>query len=153
MNMKSEIELEFKIGHYNGTMAMQIFVDDCKVFDCAEFESEQSIFKCKVDWPAVMKIVVNNKNSSCDTEIDSHGNILRDKYIELKKVTVDRCPASLQFMKTVMLNTENNESLNKLYWGFNGTVILNFDQADSLSWHLSNQQNTDDSYVIIETRI
>jgi hypothetical protein len=148
MNTKSSIELEFKIGHCNGTMSMQIFVDDAKVADYSAFEQEQLIFKQIIDWPAVIKIVISNKNLSCDTEVDASGRILRDKYIELKKVTVDNLDSSMQFMKTVTLNTDNNESLNTLYWGFNGTVSLKFDQADSFAWHLTHQQHTDDIYII-----
>jgi hypothetical protein len=149
MNNQSEIELEFAIGHCNGTMSMEIFVNDLLATSYASFDCDHVTFKHTVPWPCTIKITVSGKDLSRDTRIDDAGNILADKYIELKKVTVDRCEAGLQFMQSIQLVT-NDTVLNKVYWGFNGCVYLNLDHSDSFMWHMISRTSTDKNYIIVD---
>jgi hypothetical protein len=91
MNNQSEIELEFAIGHCNGTMAMEIFVNDSLATSYTSFDCDHAKFKHTVEWPCTIKIIGSGKDLSRDTQIHKDGNIIADKFIELKKVTVDRC--------------------------------------------------------------
>jgi hypothetical protein len=146
MNNQSEIELEFKIGHCNGTMNMQIFVDDMPTADYQGFKTDSLVVKQAVNWPAIMKIVVSNKNLSCDTKVDNNGTILEDKFIELTKIIVDRVDASTNYIKSIVLDT-GEDKINSNYWGFNGTVNLCFDQSDSFTWHLQQRVEHDETYI------
>jgi len=131
---------------------MQIFVNDTLVVNHASFDTNHFVFEKLVSWPSQIKIVVSNKNLSCDTQVDEQGKIVADKYIELKKVLVDRVESSIAYLNSPILDTGDNK-INSCYWGFNGVVNLNFDQTDSFIWHLNQRSNPDKSYVVINTRI
>jgi hypothetical protein len=148
----STIELHFRIGSYNGTMQMTIFVNDILVQDYKQFDSEYVVFSHDIPWPCNIKILLAGKNLSCDTNVNSDGKIVGDKFVELKKIIVDRCEATMSYMKSIHLDT-NDQLINTLYWGFNGTATLNFDQDDSFTWHLSQRKVTDKTYVIEQTKM
>jgi len=148
----TEIELYFKIGNYNGTMRMTIFINDVLIEDYKKFDSEHVVFKHNIPWPSTMKILLTGKNLSCDTKVDPDGKILADKFIELKKILVDRCEATVQYTKSIHLNTKD-QSINSVYWGFNGSVTLIFDQDDSFIWHMLQRKDQEQTYVINQTKI
>jgi hypothetical protein len=142
----SEIELAFKIGHCNGTMSMQVFVDDVKMSNFDTFNSDSIIVKHQFNWPATIKIVTSNKDLSCDTLVDNNGNIVADKFIQLTKILVDRVDPGMPFLNSLILDTGENK-INSLYWGFNGIVNLIFDESDSFLWHLKQKITHDNIYV------
>jgi hypothetical protein len=146
--MQSTVELEFDVGRCNGTMQVQIYADQTMLANIKSFDQNTATLTYEIPWPCVVRIVLSNKFSR-DTKVDQHGNIVEDKYIELKKLSVDRCEASMQFMKSISLTTQD-QVLNKLYWGFNGTVTLNFDQSDSFLWHLASRTQVEKNYILID---
>jgi uncharacterized pyridoxamine 5'-phosphate oxidase family protein len=137
MPTQSELELKFKIGHNNGTMDMQIFVNDQLKCSYIQSDNDHVTFKQLVDWPSVVKIVLTNKNNLHDTSVDNHGKVIADKYIELKEIVVDRMPANQTVINSICLNTTDS-IINSCYWGFNGVVYIQLDQHDSFEWHLKN---------------
>lgn len=139
----TRLELEFKIGHCNGTMRMQMFIDDTQIADYFDIESDSLKFEHRFVWPATLRIVVSNKNLSSDTQINEDGKIIADKFIELKKISIDGIDANIDFMQRIMLNT-SEEKIKAQYWGFNGTVEIAFDQADSFAWHLKQRAKHND---------
>jgi hypothetical protein len=153
MPTKSELELKFKIGHNNGSMHMQIFINDQLKGDYNQFNSDHATFKQMIDWPSVVKIVLTNKNNLYDTKVDSYGKVIADKYIELKEIIVDRIPATQSVIADIRLITIDNV-INSSYWGFNGTVCINLDHSDSFEWHLKNlAQDSGTAYTITYDRV
>jgi hypothetical protein len=152
MRAMSKIELHFRIGSYNGTMQMTIFVNDVLVQDYKEFDSEYVKFSHDIPWPCKIKILLSGKNLLCDTNVNSDGKIVADKFVELKKIIVDRCEVAAPYMKSIQLDTDD-QSINTLYWGFNGIVALNFEQDDSFTWHLLQRKIADNIYVIEQTKM
>jgi hypothetical protein len=137
MPPKSELKLKFKIGHCNGSMSMKIFINDQLTGDYSQFDDDYITVKQMIDWPCVVKIVITNKNNLYDTQVDSHGKVIADKYIELKEIMIDRMLATQSVINAICLNTID-DIINSLYWGFNGTVYIKLDQPDSFEWHLKN---------------
>jgi len=144
----TKLELEFKIGHCNGTMRMQMFIDDILIADYVNIASDSLRVEHQFMWPATLKLVLSDKNLSSDTKINNDGKIVEDKFIELKKISVDGVDANIEFMQRIVLNT-NKEKIKAYYWGFNGTVEIAFDQIDSFAWHLKQRakQNDVDIYM------
>ena len=151
INNQSELELQFCIGHYNGTMRMQIFFDNIQVFDFADIKTESLTVKHRMTLPCCMKILLSDKDLTVDTKIDSDGKIIADKFIKLEKILVDRIDPGIEYMKSIALDTGENK-LNVLYWGFNGTVELAFDATNSFIWHLSQKIHKDKDYLIIKDK-
>jgi hypothetical protein len=144
----TKLGLEFKIGHCNGTMRMQMFIDDIQIADYFDIESDLLEVEHQFMWPATLKLVLSDKNLSSDTKIDNDGKIVADKFIELTKIYIDGVDANIEFMQRIVLNT-NEEKIKTCYWGFNGTVEIAFDLIDSFAWHLRQRakQNEVDMYV------
>ena len=134
-------------------MHMQIFINDQLKGDYNQFDGDHATFKQMIDWPSVVKIVLTNKNNLCDTEVDSHGKVIADKYIELKEIIVDRIPVNQSVISAIRLTTTDTV-INSSYWGFNGTVCINLDQTDSFEWHLRNlTQALGTDYTITYDRV
>jgi predicted HNH restriction endonuclease len=148
----SDLEMEFNIGRYNGSMRMQILVNDNPVAEYFNIESDNLVFKHQIPWPCNLKILISDKNLSIDTQVDDQGNITADKFIQLKKILVDRMNATEEFIRSTILDTGENK-IKSYYWGFNGTVNIDFDHADSLAWHLKQRISSEETYVVTGAKI
>jgi hypothetical protein len=148
---QSDLELEFNIGHCNGTMSMEIFANDTLVSSYSLFDTDRFVFKHCIDWPTTLKIVLSNKNLLHDTTVNSDGKIIADKYIQLIRIVVDRIEASVEHMNSIVLNTDDNK-ITATYWGFNGYVELNLTQENSFMWHLAQRIDHSASYIVHGTK-
>ena len=133
---QSDLDLEFKIGHCNSTMSMEILVDDTPMASYPSFDTNRFVLKHRINWPSTLKIVLSNKNLLHDTMVDADGKIIADKYIQLTRVVVDRIETTVEYINSVVLNTDDNK-ITTTYWGFNGFVELDFTQENSFMWHLA----------------
>lgn len=151
VNKSSQIEFEFRIGHCNGSMDLQILVNEIQVQNFSQIESEFLTFRQIIEWPSTMTIVVDGKNLLTDTVVDQDGKIFKDKFIELTAMKVDKIDLGFDLSKIIVLDTGHTK-INSLYWGFNGKVRLCFDQRDSFLWHLCHKTKHEEAYVIRQTR-
>lgn len=145
MTEKSEILLEFAIGSYNGTMRLEIFVDDNLIEVHDHFLSDRFSTNLKMSLPGTLRLVLSNKNE-LDTEVDNTGKITADKFVQLTRVLVDRVEPAIDFYQSLVLHTKTQE-IRSNYWGFNGYVELKFDQNDSFVWHLQQRQRQQKTYI------
>jgi hypothetical protein len=151
---QSNLELQFNVGRCNGSMNMQIFVNDKLAQQYDNIESNTISFKQTIEWPAVVRIQLSNKDNSCDTKVDENGKVVEDKYIQLTKIVLDRLMVNERFMNTLGLVTADGTKINTCYWGFNGHALLTLDQADSFAWHLNNQAaNNENFYVVVQDKL
>jgi hypothetical protein len=134
--MPTQITFKFIIGRYNGTMGMAIFSNGREVLHQEYFDDNSFEFTTEFSWPGTVVIKLFNKQFK-DTEIDSQGNILNDKYIKLDSLMIDKIVVDDEILRDfVNLDTEN-QSLKELYWGFNGSVTLTFEEEDFFLWFLN----------------
>lgn len=148
---QAQLKFEFGIGHCNGTMNLKIFDGSVKIADYDSFDSTDHTFTCSCQWPTTIKIVIGNKNMSCDTQIDKEGKIVADKHIKLKKIVVDRVEVPIEFMKSITLETNDNQKIQAVYWGFPGQVNICLDQTDSFAWHLK-QKISNQKFTVLEQK-
>lgn len=148
---QSDLELEFKIGHCNGTMGMEIFANNTMVSSYSVFDTDRFVFKHRINWPTTLKIVLSNKNLLHDTTVDSDGKIIADKYIQLTRIMVDRIETTVRHINSIVLNTNDNK-ITTNYWGYNGYVELNLTQENSFMWHLTQRIDHSPSYIIHDTK-
>jgi hypothetical protein len=113
---------------------MSILVNNKEVLYKDSFDDSEFEFSTTIPWPGVVTIKVDGKGP-LDTEVDASGNILRDKYIKLDSLLVDRMPMHILSLIRTELETSNG-IVNSNYWGFNGNIVFNFDQPNTLLWHL-----------------
>jgi hypothetical protein len=86
----------------------------------------------------VIKIDFSGKNSLTDTQVNSQGQILQDKFIKIEKMWLARhsIPNNI-FMKLINFTTDSGEIYqNNDYFGFNGQALLTFAEKDAVIWHM-----------------
>ncbi len=129
---------------------MSILVNGQEVLYKDSFDENTFDFSTDVPWPSIVTIKVDGKGP-VDTEIDSNGKILKDKYIKLDSLLVDRMPVHILSLVKIPLVT-GNRVVNSNYWGFNGTVTFDFDQPNSMLWHLNEIEkvtNKEEQYHVV----
>jgi hypothetical protein len=91
--------------------------------------------------PCQIQIDVSGKNY-LNTQIDENGNIVKDTYIRLDSVFIDRMPIKKWFLESKFLKfyTEN-QTLTSNYFGFNGRAVVDISYADSFTYLLSLQES------------
>ena len=135
---KVDLELEFDIGHCNGSMSFTIMCNDSILEKVSNIVDKKYIVKTQMSLPGTIKILVFNKNMNTDTKIDSDGNILEDKFIQLRELRMGRIAVSSAVLKNLCSYTRNKETVQDTYWGFPGMVEIEFNQAEVVAWHLIN---------------
>lgn len=123
-------------------------IDQIDFFDSVCWQKQLDL-----SFPSQLIIEFFGKNP-LDTELDQHGNIVRDKFIRLDRLTIDRMQVDSDHLyHMLVLDTETGLVRTK-YFGFNGRLTLDFDTPNSLVWLLreksrSNRANkTQDSLAL-----
>ena len=94
------------------------------------------VYQTTVNFPADFAIRLAGKEPG-DTQVDSNGNIVKDKYIKIVNIEVDGLPCRQHYVhQNITLHTADNQEIVTSYWGFNGTVTLDFSEANSFFWAL-----------------
>lgn len=138
-NNVSQVMLDFEVDYVNDrSMSMLIETATGSIyFD----QLPRGKFKhiIEIQFPTTVKITVSGKTAQ-DTVVDADGDIVGDTYIKLVNVTVDRMPCFMDYLHNLTLGTESGDFIKTCYWGFNGTVDINFSEKNSFFWALANSQ-------------
>ena len=133
---ESIIKLDFKIGKIDGkSMSLMIIGPNTekKVYSNL---NEQFSCEIAITFPATVTLVLFNKGQN-DTIVDKNQNVIEDKFIQLDRLQVDNLECNSLYLKNKLkLTTTNGKVIHDNYWGFNGTVILDFSQKNSIFWAL-----------------
>ena len=142
MNFK----IQFAMGSYFGQPQIKVVIDDYMLLydgtaqELLEFDVQLD------DGNHELKIVHHGKTVD-DHLLDNHGNIIQDKFVEIKKIWMEGVELeselwSGRFFPVYMHKAEHEPYFisPNLYLGHNGTWILNF-STPALTWliNLRNQ--------------
>jgi hypothetical protein len=134
---KSKLKLSFEIGKLNGqSMGMEfINVGTGNTHKFEEFHDELFYYEDTIIFPSSIIIKLFNKGPRDTIIIDAEKNIYKDKYIKFLNIEVDDMPCAPYYIsKHTILNTVDGQSISSAYWGFNGTVTLDFPEDNSFYW-------------------
>lgn len=133
---QSQIVLDFEVSHTNGhSMSLTIKTDShTDHFD--QLDEGRFQYTTTVQFPTKFEIFVNGKNAN-DTLVDSNGNIIKDKYIKLNKVSVDGISCCVDYVHRLIHETIDGNHIQTNFWGFNGKISLDFSQPNSMYWAMS----------------
>lgn len=139
--MLTNIFLQFKIGHHETSgLNLTIQHQDFVVYQSTNILTDTICVEFSADLPSIIKFKIDGKLPN-DTVLDNKGNICKDKYIELKNVTLDgfsidawKIPTSHLFLQT------ENSIVRTAFWGSNGEAYLILDQDDPLMWALDHKK-------------
>ncbi len=132
----STVTLDFEVSHVRDrSMSLTIETDQgIEHFD----QLSQGRFQhtVPIQFPTKFNIVVNGKGAN-DTLVDADGNITADMYIKLNRVLVDGIPCSTNYVHELINYTADGRAVQTNYWGFNGTISLDFSHRNAVFWAMS----------------
>ena len=124
---KTNLMLVFEYGAYNGKMSMLINGK----------QHDQTIVNLDLTLPSKLIIELSNKNYNLDTQMNSQGKILADKYIKLLEMKLGNMPIEpVNLFKICYYETDKSMKFYDTYWGFNGTVTIDFNQKSLIKYLL-----------------
>jgi hypothetical protein len=133
--MNSKIDITLAVGECNGYMNSQWFVDNVMVADIKPTTDNDIDISFNVTLPCTITAIFSGKNMSTDTVSDESGNIVRDKFIFFKHLSLARVPVpEMTFRNFCNYETENQKS-NSTFYGFPGKMTLELDEKDPILWH------------------
>ena len=127
----------FEIGHCNGSMHINIADKSSHILTMSNLTENTHSVTFDVSWPNRLTLTLSNKDMRRDTQIDKQGNIIADKYVKLVYMSVNGFKLSESALyKICQYTVPGQEITNEVYWGFQGNVIIDFDQPTPTRWNL-----------------
>lgn len=96
--------------------------------------------------PGRIQIDVSGKRSGLDTLVDEQGVILRDKFVRLDWISIDRLPVKHWIVQSKLIQFHSDEmpgTHHTNYFGFNGSGVLDLCWPNSLALHLGLTEQID----------
>jgi hypothetical protein len=84
-----------------------------------------------IQLPAQIKLNFSGKNNQVDTILDKHQNIVKDLYIQVKKIYIDNIESKANLDKMLCFTTASNEKIITSYIGFNSSMILDLTENNA----------------------
>lgn len=136
--MKSQIEFQTSVRNYNGSMKVEIFDGNRLVYSGASFSEGPGKIDFMIDWPSKVKILVSNKNPG-DTLVDKHGQIIKDKSIEITGVSMNGFFLQIDLIDKIFDCRREGQTnvTHENYWGFNGIIELDLTHTSPMRYMLS----------------
>lgn len=142
--MNCNIELRFKAGSYKKqTMMLSIVNDNNTIFKETNVPEGNFELNFGLNIPCKLAFIASGRNTF-DTLVDTNGNIIEHKFIELVGFQLDNLwvpgyKISKEYLYYIDKNNVQKPD-NNIFWNNNGTIILNIDQSDPILWWLSHPE-------------
>jgi hypothetical protein len=141
--MRIDLKLELEFGHCNG--AMTVLVKDkltnAVLLEVANPEENIVSSDLEVPFPCNLVIEVSGKNMNTDTQVNEAGQVIADKFVKVSKMHVGRIPVlEKNLFALCNYHKEDGTTANDTYWGWNGTIDLDFNQSSVIMWHAIHNQ-------------
>jgi hypothetical protein len=134
----TQIEMQLEVGRCNGSMSVEIADQDHMILYHWDLPDTYTV-RFRTQWPNQVRIVLDNKNMSRDTAMDAQGNIVANKYVKLKSMSVGGLNISNSVLYRVCkYSPHNSKTVNEIFWDQPGTVLITLDQATPMRWNLAN---------------
>lgn len=132
----SIVTLDFEVSHVHGrSMSLTIETDQgIEHFD--QLDKGRFQHSIPIQFPTKFNIVVSGKGPH-DTLVDQNGAIVGDMYVKLNQLLVDGIPCSTNYVHELVNCTESGNNVQTNYWGFNGTVKLDFSHKNAMFWAMT----------------
>ena len=119
-------------------MSMEFFINGQSIDRYEQLSDGIFNWRTEFTFPSTLQIKLDGKQPF-DTQLDDNGKIVADKYIKLLDIVVDRLSCAKYYVNKTMLITDQGKQIASDYWGFNGSVELDFPQQNSFFWSVSTQ--------------
>jgi hypothetical protein len=119
-------------------MKIEIFDQDRPIYQKENLSEGPFRIDCVINWPTTVNIHLSNKQPN-DTKIDSAGNVIQDKAIEVTGVLINNFPIQPTQLDKIFIcrRSGSKTDTNENWWGFNGQVQIIFNQPSPTRYMLS----------------
>ena len=122
-----KIKIVFKYHSCNNKL-MNVLVDNDPVNPSDE---NYAIFEKQLYLPTKLVIKTVGKDHNHDTKIDAAGNIYEDLAVQIESISLDSFELSEIYLhQRIKILTESGEEHTTSYFGFNGTIVLDFSESN-----------------------
>ena len=131
-----DLKFSLEIGKCNGSMSVGIYNNEQQLSFLENIIEHNLIFDYNITLPNKIKFVLADKNPKFDTKIDSSGNIIEDKYIQLIDMSLGGIPIKPVTLFKICRYTVKDKINFDTYWGFDGSAEIDFNEDNFIKWHL-----------------
>lgn len=127
---KCKVKIIFKYHSCNNKL-MTVLVNDILL---KPSDNNYAIFEREINLPTELVIKTAGKNHKYDTKIDADGNIYEDLAVQIESISLDSFELSDVYLhQKIKILTESGDEYTTSYFGFNGTIMLNFSESNVFS--------------------
>ena len=101
MEQPINITLELKFGECNGYMQVEIYDNFRLLKKIHNPNSALQKISFDIVLPNKLRFVLTNKDMNHDTKLDSNGNIINDKFVELTSLSVGKMLCNERILKNI----------------------------------------------------
>lgn len=127
----TKISIGLKFGHCNGAMSVDINDQNGVLLQLKDYTEDFINLTYNIKLPNKLTFTLSNKNTKYDTKLNSQGNIIADKYVNLEYITFGYIP-----IQNIQKICKCSSGVFDTFWGFNGIVEVEFDAISAIQWHL-----------------
>ena len=125
-----KLEIKFEFGSCNGKY-FTVVIDDNK--SVKNITPTDNFYCTEIELPTQVKLVLSGKTDG-DTLMDENNNIVEDMYVKIAAIWLDKFPLSAKYMhQKIQIVTLSGETHTTSYFGFNGTVVLDYPEDNVFS--------------------
>jgi hypothetical protein len=128
-----KLSIEFEMGYCNGYMHCRVLNNDKEIFHIKNNDDEVLKLDFATVWPTTLRFELTNKDQNKDTVVDKNGNILYNKFMRLKKFTVNNLPLIEPNLYKIAVFGGHNET----FWDRNETATIELTKNNPARWLLS----------------
>lgn len=142
--MKVNFSLIFEVSNYNGSMSIDIYQHDQLLYAGRDFDEGKLRVDVIIEWPGQLIIKVGNKNNN-DALVDDTGFIIKHKFVDVVGVLINNFPINIDLLDKVFnCQKEGQDTVtHENFWGFNGTITVNFDTENPMRYLLAHNNQFD----------
>ena len=136
--MKVNLTLLCSNTRCNGSIKIEMFDQTTLIYTGENLSDGPVHINCQINWPTTVNIITSNKHPN-DMEIDSNGNIIKDKSIEVTGILINNFPINQDLIDKLFICQREGLSdiTNENWWGFNGKIKIAFDQPTPTKYMLA----------------
>jgi hypothetical protein len=136
--MKVNLTLLCSVTCVNGSIKIEMFDQTTPIYIGENLPNGPMRIDCSINWPTTVNIITSNKHPT-DIEVDTNGNILKDKSIEVTGILINNFPIHQDLIDKLFICQKEGSSniTNENWWGFNGKIKIMFDHLTPMRYMLA----------------
>jgi hypothetical protein len=130
---RCQLRIDFEYGLIDGKiMQVEIYNNQKVLTATPQINGDYAQAQVFLDLtlPTRLFLIFSGKNNLTDTQIDENGNIIKDLYVKITNLALDKIEISQNALNQKLVLETATGSIPTNYVGFNGRITLNLDKPN-----------------------